>query len=202
MRRIILIITPLIFSISLSYSQSQKEALRSFNEKGKTYFSTELDFIMNFTSIRNRGAVLSLTPKIGVHHNVLDRLSIGANIKAGTSLSMDLNRNVRSFNSSNNSLGFELSARYYPFKKNGFFVEGAMDNRLFFYKDPRLAELGDKYYSALKFSPGYTFMIGQNKKVALDIKLGLISTTFRGINILDAPSIGLKIPLGKKTAHK
>ena len=49
----------------------------------------------------------------------------------------------------------------------------------------------------LDFHPGYTFVIGKNRNIGLDIKMMMFDKN-RGLhNFVGRPTVGVKIPLGK-----
>lgn len=196
MNKIVLICTLLIFTLS-AFAQTQRELIPGFTEKGKSYLGFDLGLHgSGGQSATGEVIPLSLTTKsaISYQYNVLNRLSIGGRISNTTSMQFRNNLGQPSFNSFQ-TIGGSVFARYYVFKNKGFFLEGEYINEVNFLPNTRA-----QHVQKIGFSPGYTFIIGKKKNIALDLKMNFTSQINRGSfrGIVMTPTIGLKIPLGKK----
>lgn len=196
MNKIILICALLIFTLS-AFAQTQRELLPSFTEKGKSYFG----FDLGLSGSRGVGATgrpfvtyLMTKPAISYQYNVLNRLSVGGRISNTTHMWFRNEFGQPSFNNAQ-TLGGSVFARYYLFKNNGFFIEGEYINEVNFLPNTR-----SQHVQKVGFNPGYTFIVGKNKNIALDLKLNITSQLNRGSfrGIIMTPTIGFKVPLGKK----
>lgn len=192
MNKVILTLSLLIFAFCVS-AQTQKEALKSFNQKGNSYLGFDLGFRGGGTTTNNFSAfVLNFIPAINYQYNITNRLSIGG------SVSNDLHLNYRSDEENIGvlqSLGASVKVRYYPFKSNGFFVEGEYGNQVRFFPNTR-----PQRTHKVALSPGYTFMVGKNRNLALDLKMSSIYLEGRRIfqvGYSHVPTIGLRVPIGK-----
>lgn len=186
MSRIILITTALIFSITISYSQSQREALQSFNQKGKTYLGGEIGALGNFFSFPESYR-LNINSSVSIQHNILNRLSVGGGIFSESYFSHSERRRPL-VNTFYQNIGVGVSLRYSPFKSNGFFIEGQYKH--LFYLNPDIRNFG-----RIGFSPGYTLMVGKKRNIALDMKLNTSLTN--GRFQIHPPTLGVRIPLGR-----
>lgn len=189
MKNLLLIFIALTLTSSV-FSQSQKERLSAFTNKGNSYLGFEL-------STRTSGVLgsafnvvgMRLSPAVKYQYQVANRFSLGA------SLSTEIRptgQRVNGENVNNKSLrvGASFLLQYYPFKKNGFYIETEFKNESNFLVD------GIDQNFRLGFHPGYTFVVGKNRNVGLDIKMTMFDKN-RGLhNFVGRPTIGLKIPLG------
>jgi len=171
--------------------------------KGNLFLGVELG--MNGSSyIRPNGsdrANFYLRPSINLQYNILNRLSVVGGVYS--------NRNIANSSGNNSNSGFDsdiglfASLRYYPFKSNGFFVEGGFRNEFNFDfnddDDNDFDNLDVDFYHV--FNPGYSFMIGKNKNVGFDVKLPffIIDGRLDSFSLIHLPTVGIKIPFGKKS---
>jgi len=194
MNKIVIICTLLIFSLS-AFAQSQKELLPSFTEKGKSYLGFDMGFDGGAAGGENRLTLsLGLKPAVSYQYNLLNRLSVGGKIASTTRLNYDSFSGGDAINSSQSVSG-SVYTRYYPFKTNGFFVEGEYIHELNFLRNTRT-----QHVQKFGINPGYSFMVGKNKNIALDLKMNITyqPNQFGFFNgIIPTPTIGMKVPIGK-----
>jgi len=204
MNKFILVITFLIFSLS-TFAQTYQESFSTYTEKGKSYLGFDLgyDARLSFGPNGSRVASYKFRPGLSYQYNVMNRLSIGGKISNTTRLN---SRNSiagvgRGFFKDMQSIGGSIFVRYYPFKRNGFFVEGEYIQELNFSANTN----NPKHVQKFALNPGYTFMIGKNKNIALDLKMNLTYQPneygFLG-GFIPIPTIGTKIPIGKSKMQR
>lgn len=196
MNKIVLICTLLIFSLS-AFAQTQRELIPGFTEKGKSYLGFDLGLITGASGQFGTSAVygLSLKPTVSYQYNVLNRLAVGGKISNTSLLQFRSPTGERGLNHYQ-SLSASISARYYPLRNKGFFIEGEYIREVNFLPNTR-----NQHVQKFGLSPGYTFIVGKNKNIALDLKMNITyQPNQRGFlsGLIPTPTIGVKIPLGKK----
>lgn len=189
MKNLLLIFIALTLTSSV-FSQSQKERLSTFTKKGNSYLGVELS--------TNTSGVLGstfnilgarLSPAVKYQYQVANRFSIGAGLSTEIK-SVNHRVDGENVNTKALSIGASVLLQYYPFRKNGFYFETEFKN-----ESNILHEGIDKNFR-LGFHPGYTFVIGKNRNIGLDVKMTMFDKN-RGLhNFAGRPTIGVKVPLG------
>ncbi len=187
----LLLLSVAIFLTITSFSQSQKERLKTFTNKGNSSLGVEL-------STRTSGVLGSvfnvlgarLNPGIKYRYNVGNRFSIGGGLS--TEIGRTSQRVSEEFVTTKAArFGASFLLQYYPFKKNGFYIETEFKNEL------RISHVAIDTQFDIGFHPGYTFVVGKNRNIGLDIKMNMFHKN-RGLhNFPGRPTVGVKIPLGK-----
>lgn len=189
MKKLLLIFIGLALTFSV-FSQSQKELLSTFTKKGNSYLGVELS--TNTSGVIGSGFNIlgaRLSPAVKYQYNVTNRFSIGAGLSTEIR-SVNQRIDGEDVNTKALRVGASVLLQYYPFRKNGFYIETEFRNESNLLKDGI-----DKNFR-LGFHPGYTFIVGKNKNIGLDIKMNMFDVN-RGLhNFPGRPTVGVKIPLG------
>lgn len=192
MKKIALISILLIVSLS-AFAQGQKTLLPRFTAKGKSYFGIDLGRVLKTSSYNlSRETIFgfSLTPALNYQYNVINRLAVGGKIASTMRFRHQALRRIGQPRSNLETLNVSVFARYYPFSKKGYFIEGDYILERNF--------LLSEYVQKVGVNPGYSFVIGRNRNFALDLKMN-INYKGRQFRFMDGvffiPTIGFKLPL-------
>ncbi len=178
----------LILTSTILNAQSQKDYLKAYTDKGNSIigFQTSGQVRGRFNS-RITNVESSLMPSISYQYNIINRLSIGGSL--GTDLRMRYSggsRETMDFRAP--SVNTKIVVQYYPFKSNGIFIEYALVRNFYFTRGRIIQNMH------AEISPGYTFMVGKNKNIAVDLKVNILykNGTFF---LMSNTAVGVKTPL-------
>lgn len=165
MKNVSLIFLFVLFFVSLG-AQSQKEALQNYTARGTAYLGLEgRPTAMGFLKYGRGGISLKLPTRVKFQYNLMNRLTIAGGIGALVRTSTYYN-GVTWRNWISERFNTSVYVQYYPFKSNGLFVEGELTSYL-----NGLGVRGPiRPYHQLSLNPGYTIMVGKNKRIALELK--------------------------------
>jgi len=188
MKKCNLIIFLLFLSVFL-FAQNQKSGLSTLNKRGSSFIV--IGGLLN-TSGHARPNHFALYVKgksiVWYQYNLINRLSIGGGI--GTEFRYLFKTSEAIETQYRKNLDLSVFVNYHPFKSNGIFLEGEF-TRKFAKFENSIRSIS----TSLSVNPGYTFMIGKNRRMALDLKTKIY---LRG-NIAYMPFnsliISLKIPI-------
>lgn len=188
----LILLSLLFLSFNLIMAQSQKESLATATQKQSSWIGLEIGLMESPTIVPVPRTIWVQTtpihPSLNYSYFIKNRLALFGALRTGVSLMKsrpaDLSISSQSFTATH--IGGSIGSRWYPFKPIGLFGEIEYQNLLFIVSGENFNSTDA--FQSLGIDVGWTWFVGKQKNIILEVQGKTIATTFKNALPLDTSS--------------